>query len=45
VTAGVTTLSGDISFRVGSTSSDGARYYSKESSTASQKPQLTVVCS
>jgi chitodextrinase len=45
VTSGVTSLTGEVSFRVGSTSSDGARYYSKESSTASQKPQLTVVCS
>jgi hypothetical protein len=41
----VTTLNGEVSFRVGTTSSDGARYYSKESSTASQRPQLTVICS
>jgi chitodextrinase len=44
VTSGVTMSNGDVSFRVGSTSSDGARYYSDESSTASQKPQLSVTC-
>ena len=45
VTAGVTTLNGPVSFRVGSTSNDGARYYSKEGRTAAQRPQLTVSCS
>jgi fibronectin type 3 domain-containing protein len=45
VTAGVTTLTGTVSFRVGSTSNDGVRYYSKEGRTAAQRPQLTVSCS
>ncbi len=45
VTAGVSTLNGAVAFRVGSTSGDGAHYYSKEGGTTAQKPQLTVVCS
>jgi len=45
VTKGVSTLNGEIGFRVGSTSGDGANYYSKEGGTTAQKPQLTVVCS
>ena len=44
VTAAVTTLNGQVSLRVGSTSGDGARYYSEEGGTASQDPLLTVVC-
>src|SRR5205823_12270721 len=35
---------GMVSFLVKSTSSDGARYYSKESGTAAQAPQLQVTC-
>jgi hypothetical protein len=45
VTNGVSTRNGEIGFRVGSTSTDGAHYYSKEGGTTAQKPQLTVVCS
>ena len=44
VTGGVTTLNGTVSFRIGTTSGDGARYYSKEGGTAAQAPQLTVKC-
>jgi acid phosphatase type 7 len=44
VTAGVSTLDGDVAFRVSSTSDDGAHYYSREAGTSAQKPQLTVVC-
>jgi fibronectin type 3 domain-containing protein len=35
---------GTVSFLVKSTNSDGARYYSKESGTAAQAPQLQVTC-
>jgi fibronectin type 3 domain-containing protein len=45
VTAGVSTLNGEVAFRVGSTSGDGAHYYSKEGGTTAQKPKLSVVCS
>jgi fibronectin type 3 domain-containing protein len=45
VTAGVSTLNGEVAFRVGSNNGDGAHYYSKEGGTPAQKPQLTVVCS
>jgi fibronectin type 3 domain-containing protein len=45
VTKGVSTLNGEVAFRVGSASGDGAHYYSKEGGTTAQKPQLTVVCS
>ena len=45
VTKGVSALNGEVAFRVGSTSGDGAHYYSKEGGTTTQKPQLTVVCS
>jgi hypothetical protein len=45
VTKGVSTLDGEVAFRVGSTSGDGAHYFSKEGGTTAQKPQLTVVCS
>ena len=41
VTAGVT-LNGEADFRIGTTSSDGVHYYSKEG--AGAKPTLTVVC-
>jgi hypothetical protein len=34
---------GPLSFRLSSTSSDGARYYSKEGSTT-QAPKLTITC-
>ena len=44
VTKGVSTVNGEVAFRVGSTSGDGAHYYSKEGGTTAQKPQLTVVC-
>ena len=44
VTQGVTTAGGDIAFRVASTSSDGARYYSKEDPNTVARPQLTIVC-
>jgi len=44
VTTGVSTLNGEVAFRVGSTSGNGAHYYSKEGGTTAQKPQLTVVC-
>jgi hypothetical protein len=44
VTTGVSTLDGEVAFRVGSTSDDGAHYYSREAGTSAQKPQLTVVC-
>jgi hypothetical protein len=44
VTAGVSTPNGEVAFRVGSTSTDGARYYSREGGTTDQQPQLTVVC-
>ena len=44
VTAGVSTLNGEVAFRVGSTSSDGAHYRSREAGTAAQQPQLTVIC-
>ena len=42
VTQGVTSLNGPVAFRVGSTSTDGARYFSKEGT--GTKPTLTVVC-
>jgi fibronectin type 3 domain-containing protein len=45
VTEGVSVLNGEVAFRVGSTSGDGAHYYAKEGGTSAQKPQLTVVCS
>ena len=47
VTAGVTTVNGEVDFRAGSASGDGARYYSKEGagSTAARIPTLTVTCS
>jgi fibronectin type 3 domain-containing protein len=45
VTGGVTTASGEVDFRIGSTSSDGARYYSREGGTATQDPLLTLTCS
>ena len=45
VTRGVSILDGEVAFRVGSTSGDGAYYYSREAGTSAQKPQLTVVCS
>ena len=44
VTAGVSTLDGDVAFRVGSSSGDGAHYHSREGGSATQQPQLTVVC-
>jgi hypothetical protein len=45
VTRGVSALNGEVAFRIGSTSGDGAHYFSKEGGTTAQKPQLTVVCS
>ena len=45
VTRAVTTLSGSVSLRIGSDNADGVHYYSKEGGTATQRPQLTVVCS
>jgi fibronectin type 3 domain-containing protein len=44
VTDGVSTLNGEVAFRLGSTSGDGAHYFSKEGGTTAQKPQLTVIC-
>jgi hypothetical protein len=44
VTEGVSVLNGEVAFRVGSTSGDGAHYYAKEGGTTAQKPQLTLVC-
>jgi fibronectin type 3 domain-containing protein len=44
VTPGVSTVNGEVAFRLGSTSGDGAHYFSKEGGTTAQKPQLTVVC-
>ncbi|HEY9476504.1 MAG TPA: DNRLRE domain-containing protein, partial [Mycobacteriales bacterium] len=44
VTTGVTTLNGEVDFRVGSGNSDAAGYRSRESTTAASRPQLTVVC-
>jgi fibronectin type 3 domain-containing protein len=44
VTDGVSTLNGAVAFRLGSTSGDGAHYFSKEGGTTAQKPQLTVIC-
>ena len=35
---------GTVSMLLKSTSSDGARYYCKESGTATQAPQLQVTC-
>jgi fibronectin type 3 domain-containing protein len=45
VTTGLSTLNGEVAFRVRSTPGDGAHYYSKEGGTTAVKPQLTVVCS
>jgi fibronectin type 3 domain-containing protein len=47
VTAGVAAPNGEIDFRVASSSSDGAHYYSKEGAAgnAGLVPQLTVTCS
>jgi fibronectin type 3 domain-containing protein len=42
VTQGVSSLNGEADFRIGSTSSDGVHYFSKEGTGA--KPTLTVVC-
>jgi fibronectin type 3 domain-containing protein len=44
VTAGVSTLNGEVAFRIGSSSGDGVHYHSREGGTAAQQPQLTVVC-
>jgi fibronectin type 3 domain-containing protein len=46
VTKGVTTLNGEADFRISTTSSDGAHYYSREGAAgnASLQPLLTVVC-
>jgi fibronectin type 3 domain-containing protein len=44
VTAGVSTLDGEVAVRVGSSSGDGVHYHSREGGTAAQQPQLTVVC-
>ncbi|MEO7261619.1 MAG: fibronectin type III domain-containing protein [Jatrophihabitantaceae bacterium] len=47
VTAGVTTVNGEVDFRAGSPVSDGANYYSKEGAgtTTARIPALIVVCS
>jgi hypothetical protein len=42
VTQGVSSLNGEADFRIGTTSSDGVHYFSKEGTGA--KPTLTVVC-
>jgi chitodextrinase len=42
VTPGVSSLNGEVDFRIGSTSSDPASYFSKEGT--GPKPTLTVVC-
>ena len=42
VTQGVSTLNGEADFRIGSTSSDGVHYFSREGTGG--KPTLTVVC-
>jgi acid phosphatase type 7 len=44
VTPGVSALNGEVAFRVGSTSRDGAHYRSREAGAAAQQPQLTVIC-
>ena len=46
VTKGVTALNGEVDFRVSTTSSDGAHYYSKEGAAGNTAlvPQLAVVC-
>jgi hypothetical protein len=44
VTAGVRATNGAVGFRVATTAADGARYFSKESSTSPQRPLLTVTC-
>ncbi|MEO6501352.1 MAG: fibronectin type III domain-containing protein [Jatrophihabitantaceae bacterium] len=47
VTAGVTTVNGEVDLRAGSPVSDGANYYSKEGAgtTTARIPTLIVVCS
>jgi fibronectin type 3 domain-containing protein len=42
VTQGISSLNGEADFRIGTTSSDGVHYFSKEGTGA--KPTLTVVC-
>jgi fibronectin type 3 domain-containing protein len=44
VTKGITDLNGEADFRVSSPISDGVHYWSKEATTAANRPQLTVVC-
>lgn len=46
VTKGVTTSTGEVDFRVATTSSDGAHYYSKEGAGTNTviAPQLTLTC-
>jgi len=46
VTAGLTTLNGPVTFRVGSDNSDGAHYYSKEGAgtNTALTPELSVTC-
>ncbi|HJU02965.1 MAG TPA: DNRLRE domain-containing protein [Actinomycetes bacterium] len=44
VTAGLSALNGEVAFRVGSTSGDGAHYRSRDSDTTAHQPQLTVTC-
>ena len=45
VTPGVSLLTGTADFRIGSTSTDGAVYFSREAGTVTNRPKLTVVCS
>ena len=44
VTKGVSTTNGEVDFRLGSSSSDGAYYYPRDSTTAANRPLLTVTC-
>ena len=47
VTAGVAGPNGEVDFRVASSNSDGAHYYSREGAAANVTlaPQLTITCS
>ncbi|HST48283.1 fibronectin type III domain-containing protein [Jatrophihabitans sp.] len=39
-----TPLNGEADFRVATTSTDGVNYYSREATTSSRRPMLTIVC-
>jgi hypothetical protein len=44
VTEGVTTLDGEVDFRVGSDNGDGAYYFPRESSASGNRPRLVITC-